>query len=134
METGETQCERKETAKQVLRKLFLLIPNLLKLLGRLIKDPRVPKEQKVILLGVIVYVASPIDLVPDWLPVLGQADDILLIAFALDLIMNEVDPEIVREHWDGEQEILEVIQTILRTATFFVPASIKQKLLGKVGR
>ncbi len=76
------------------------------------------------------YLASPIDLIPDFIPGAGQVDDIIIVAIALDQMLNRVPDEIVREHWDGDRDILELVQEILALATFFVPTWLKKRLPG----
>ncbi len=76
------------------------------------------------------YLASPIDLIPDFIPGAGQVDDIIIVAIALDQMLNHVPDEIVREHWDGDRDILQLVQEILALATFFVPTWLKKRLPG----
>lgn len=114
-----------------LRSYALLAPRLVKLVWKLARDPRVPARTKAILVIVTGYLASPIDLIPDFLVGLGYADDLLVAAFALDQILNRVPEEIVREHWEGDEDILQVIREVLDIASGFVPASIKKRLGGR---
>lgn len=115
--------------KDQLRKYASLAPNLVKLVYRLGRDPRVPARTKAILVIVAGYLASPIDLIPDFIAGFGFADDLMIAAFALDQVLNRVDEAIVREHWDGDQDILQVIREIVDIASGFVPSRVK-KLLG----
>jgi uncharacterized membrane protein YkvA (DUF1232 family) len=73
------------------------------------------------------YLASPVDLIPDFLPGIGQADDIIIAAFALDQMLNRIPEHIVKEHWDGDEDVLEVVQEILDIATVFVPGWLKKR-------
>ncbi len=72
------------------------------------------------------YLASPVDIVPDFIPGLGQADDLVLIAFALDQILNRVPEELLREHWDGDEDVLSIVRQILDISTAFVPRWLKR--------
>ncbi|MDD3890669.1 MAG: DUF1232 domain-containing protein, partial [Syntrophomonadaceae bacterium] len=72
-----------ESVKDMARQAVLLIPNFVKLLYRMAGDKRVSALEKAILLGAVVYIFSPLDLLPDFIPVLGQVDDILLVALVL---------------------------------------------------
>ena len=110
-----------------LKEYALLLPRLLKLVWNLARDPRVPPRSKAVLLLLAGYLASPVDLIPDFLPGLGQLDDIAVVAFALDQMINRVDPEIVREHWDGDRDILELVQEILDISTGFLPGWLKKR-------
>lgn len=121
--------EKQELSARV-RGALKALPNLGKLLFRLARDPRVPKRNK-ILFGLIgAYLVVPLDVIPDWLPGIGQLDDIALAIVALDAMLNHVDRDVLQEHWDGEGDVLETIQSVLSTATTFVPERIKRRLLG----
>jgi uncharacterized membrane protein YkvA (DUF1232 family) len=65
---------------------------------RLLKDPRVPLYAKVVPIGALVYVLSPLDILPDWIPVLGQLDDLAALAAGLSLFIRLCPPEVVEEH------------------------------------
>ncbi|MDP8958143.1 MAG: YkvA family protein, partial [Actinomycetota bacterium] len=95
------------------REAVLALPNLLKLIGRLMRDPRVPLRTRAFALAILAYLVSPIDLIPDALPVLGQADDLFLAAMALQHLLNGVGEEVVREHWDGSGDVLDLIRGVL---------------------
>ncbi len=70
----------------------------LRLVWRLMNDPRVPVMPKLIVLGTIIYVVSPIDVVPDVIPILGQADDLAVIVFGIRFFIAMCPPDIVMEH------------------------------------
>ena len=110
-----------------LKEYALVLPRLVKLVWRLARDPRVPARSKAVLVVLGGYLASPYDLIPDFIPGLGQLDDIVVIAFALDQMLNRVAPEIVREHWDGEGHVLELVQEILDISTGFMPGWLKKR-------
>jgi uncharacterized membrane protein YkvA (DUF1232 family) len=115
-------------ARQLARDAVLMIPNLVKLLGRLLKDPRVPRRSKLLLGGALAYVLSPIDLLPDMIPVAGFLDDLFLIVFALNHLIERAGEEVVIEHWDGPQDLLGMIKSVLGTATDMVPVRIRNFL------
>lgn len=102
------------------------LPNLVKLLARLVKDPRVPRRSKLLLGGLLIYLASPIDLLPDAIPVVGMADDVLLAAYAVNHLIARAGEEVVLEHWDGPQDLLEVVRSVLDAASSLVPPPIKK--------
>ena len=110
-----------------LKEYALVLPRLVKLVLRLARDPRVPARSKAVLVVLGGYLAYPYDLIPDFIPVLGQLDDIVVIAFALDQMLNRVDAEIVREHWDGDGDVLELVQEILDISTGFMPGWLKKR-------
>ncbi len=110
-----------------LKEYALLIPRLVVLVAKLARDPRVPARNKAMLVLLGGYLASPVDVIPDFLPGFGQVDDIVLIAFTLDQLLNRVPREIVREHWDGDDDVLELVQEVLDIATAFVPGWLKKR-------
>ena len=116
-----------ETQKTKLKEYALLVPNLLKLLWRLTRDPRVPARVKASLFVLMGYVVSPVDLIPDVIPGLGQVDELVIAAFVLDQMLNRVPAEVVREHWDGDKDILEIVQEVLDITTAFVPPWLKKR-------
>lgn len=91
------------------RALAGFIPDCVLLLRRLLGDERVSRRGKLLLLGLIGYLAMPFDLVPDFIPVAGQLDDAILVAFALRLVMREAGPDLLREHWPGPAPFLNLI-------------------------
>ncbi len=83
--------------REWLRRNLPRIPLLIKMSWGLFRDPRVPKPLKAALLGVLAYVASPIDLIPDFIPVLGLADDVLLLFAAMELFVRLAPKDVVAE-------------------------------------
>src|SRR5688572_28994794 len=110
-----------------LKEYALLLPRLLKLVWNLARDPRVPPRTKAILVVLAGYLASPVDIIPDFIPGIWQLDDIAVVAFALDQMLNRIDADIVREHWDGDRDILELVQEILDISTGFLPGWLKKR-------
>jgi uncharacterized membrane protein YkvA (DUF1232 family) len=117
--------------RQLAKDAVLMLPNLIKLLGRLLKDPRVPRRSKIVVGAVMAYVVSPIDLLPEFIPVAGVLDDLFLVVFALNHLIERAGEEVVLEHWDGPQDILSMVRSVLTTITELVPAKIR-KLLGRL--
>ena len=109
-----------------MREYVLLLPRLAKLIAGLVRDPRVPARPKATLMLVAVYLVSPIDLVPSFVPGLGQLDDLVVAALALDGLLNHVPESVVREHWEGDEDVLEVVQEILRQFTSRVPFPLRK--------
>ena len=83
------------------RALAGFVPDCVVLVRRLLGDRRVPRRRKLLLLALVAYLASPIDLVPDFIPIAGQLDDAIIVVLVLRLIMRSGDPELVRQHWPG---------------------------------
>ena len=110
------------------REVALALPNLAKLLTRLARDPRVPPRSKTFAGFMAAYLVSPIDLVPDFIPILGRVDDIVLVAFALNHLIHTAGHEVVREHWDGDDEVLDLLIDIVDFAAGLVPRTVRVAL------
>jgi uncharacterized membrane protein YkvA (DUF1232 family) len=78
-----------------------LLPDLLRLLRRLAADENLPRGVRVRLVLLMIYLALPVDLVPDFLPVIGYADDAIIVAFVLRGVVRRAGIEAVRAHWPG---------------------------------
>lgn len=128
---SELDLRDKEAQQTRLKEYALLAPRLVKLLWRLTRDPRVPARSKASLVLLMGYIVSPVDLIPDFLPGIGQMDELVIAAFALDQMLNRVPAEVVREHWEGDKDILEIVQEVLDIATAFVPATLKKRFGGR---
>ena len=93
---------------------IMLAPDLFHLLVKLSLDKDVPKSEKAKLAIAVAYFISPIDLIPEAIiGPLGFLDDISLAAFVLNSIINKTDPEIIKKHWAGDKDILDLIKEIL---------------------
>jgi uncharacterized membrane protein YkvA (DUF1232 family) len=94
-----------------LRDVLLAFPDLVMLLARLVRDPRVKAGDKALALFGVAYVLSPLDLLPVWLfGPLGALDDLLVVAATLSRLVNHVHPDVVRSHWSGQGDALAWIQ------------------------
>jgi uncharacterized membrane protein YkvA (DUF1232 family) len=89
------------------RDLASFIPDCVTLVRRLRRDPRVPRSAKLAVLIAGIWVASPIDLIPEFLPVIGPLDDIVVVALALRFAARRVPREVVLEAWPGEPRLIE---------------------------
>jgi uncharacterized membrane protein YkvA (DUF1232 family) len=113
-----------------LRELLVLLPQLAGLIARLAGDPRVPRRVKVVLGTTAVFLASPIDLLPDFIPGLGYVDDVVLVAVVLDGLLNHVDREILLEHWPGDPASLERTAAVAARVAAWVPRRWKARVFG----
>ena len=91
------------------RALAGFIPDCLVLVSRLARDRRISRPRRLVLFGVLAYLALPIDLVPDFLPGIGQLDDAVLLGLALRLVVHGGGNEIVRQAWPGPQASLTLV-------------------------
>jgi uncharacterized membrane protein YkvA (DUF1232 family) len=92
------------------RALAGFVPDCVVLFKRLLADPRVPRRRKALLVGLIVYLAMPIDLVPDFIPVAGQLDDAILVVLVLRTVLRGSGEALLREHWSGPEQSLQIIK------------------------
>jgi uncharacterized membrane protein YkvA (DUF1232 family) len=97
-----------------LRELLRLLPDVLRLLRRLAADPGLPRGVRVRLWLLLGYLALPIDLVPDVVPVLGYADDAVVVALVLRSVVRRSGPEAVERHWPGTPEGLAAVRRLAR--------------------
>ena len=112
--------------------LLLVIPNLLLLSARLMADPRVPAKERLLVAGAIVYAFMPLDFIPDMIPFVGQVDDAYLIALTLLRLMSVSDPKVVREHWRGGGDVVELIGATALLAGRLLPRRIRRVLTSRV--
>ena len=120
------------TLRRRMKNLLLFIPNLILLCGRLIIDPRVPAKERLLVAGAIIYAVIPLDLIPDMLPFVGQIDDAYLISLTLLRLMSNTDPKIVREHWNGGGDIVELVGSMAGIAAKLLPEKIRRVLTARV--
>ena len=96
---------RGETARAAAR----FVPDCVVLFRRLLGDPRVPRRKKAVLVVLIGYLAMPVDLVPDFIPVAGYLDDAVIVVFALRHVLKGADEAVIVEHWPGPWASLDLI-------------------------
>ena len=114
------------------KNFLLVIPNLLLLSGRLMVDPRVPAKERLLVAGAIAYAFIPLDFIPDMLPFIGQVDDAYLIALTLLRLMTVTDPKVVREHWRGGGDVVELVGATALIAARLLPKRIRRVLTSRV--
>ena len=113
-----------------MKELLLLLPKLAVLVGRLLADPSVPVTAKVALGAMAAYLASPVDLIPDFIPFVGYLDDVVLVAIIVDGLLNHLDRELLLKHWPGDPQTLEKSATVARRLSAWVPARLKARVFG----
>ena len=91
------------------RALATFIPDCIVLVSRLLRDERVPRRRKLLLVAVAAYLALPFDLIPDFIPIAGQLDDVLVVAFVLRRFLRSGGEPLVREHWPGPEQSLRLV-------------------------
>lgn len=120
------------TLRRRMKNLLLFIPNLVLLCARLIVDPRVPAKERLLVAGAIIYAVIPLDVIPDMLPFVGQIDDAYLIALTLLRLMITTDPKLVREHWHGGGDIVELLGSMATIAGKLLPQKIRRVLTARI--
>ena len=103
-------CTKPDTVR--LREGLRLLPDLIRLLRRLAADPEVPRGVRVRLVLLLAYLVSPIDLVPDFIPVLGYADDAIIVAIALRSVTRRARPAALARHWPGTPDGLATVRRL----------------------
>jgi uncharacterized membrane protein YkvA (DUF1232 family) len=100
--------------KLAARELALLVPNLVRLFRGLLRDSRVPLGSKLLLGAAILWLVSPIDLLPEFIPVLGPLDDAVIAALVLRHLVKRAGIEVVRTHWAGDPATLDRVLRLAR--------------------
>jgi uncharacterized membrane protein YkvA (DUF1232 family) len=95
--------------KTLARELISLLPNLVRLFRGLLGDERVPRSSKVLLTLGALWLASPIDLIPEFLPGIGAIDDAVVAGFVLRHVVKRAGPDVVRDHWRGDPRTIGVL-------------------------
>jgi uncharacterized membrane protein YkvA (DUF1232 family) len=96
------------------RELASFVPDCVVLFRRLLGDPRVPRSAKIALALLVAYLAFPLDLVPDFIPVAGQLDDAILVAATVAWVVRRAGREVVEELWPGSERGLRVVLALAR--------------------
>jgi uncharacterized membrane protein YkvA (DUF1232 family) len=112
------------------RELLLVLPRLARMIGGLLLDRGVPRTVKVALAAVAVYLASPIDLIPDLLPWVGWIDDLLLAAVVVDGLLGYLDRGLLLRYWPGSAESLDRSARVAARLARWVPSRVKRRIFG----
>ncbi len=106
------------------------IPNFLRLLYGLLTDTRVSNVDKLLVAGAIAYVIMPMDLVPDFIPFIGEVDDVFVIVMALQRLISNAGRSVIADHWMGEPGDLSSLnlERVLAACAFFLPRRVRRRL------
>jgi len=124
--------KNKRKSKGAIKNLLMFLPNMVKLLSRLLTDGRVPTVDKALFAAAIVYVIVPLDLIPDVFPFIGQVDDLYLVALTLLRLINHTDEKVVRENWSGGGDIVSLANSAASLAPMLLPKRASRVLSDKV--
>jgi uncharacterized membrane protein YkvA (DUF1232 family) len=111
-----------------MKALLRALPDLARLLARLVSDPVIPRSVKIALAAAALYLANPFDLIPDFIPVLGYLDDVLVAAVVLDGLLSYVDRGLLLRYWPGSEASLDKLSRAARFFAAWVPARIKARI------
>ncbi len=117
-------------AKRTVLYYMKQLPNYLRLLGGLLTDSRVSTMDKLLVAGAMAYIAMPIDLIPDFIPFIGEVDDVYILILALTRLISNAGRPVLLAHWSGAPEDLADLNLRegLAAAAFFLPRSIRRRL------
>jgi uncharacterized membrane protein YkvA (DUF1232 family) len=105
---------RRESDPSGLTEALRLLPDVIRLVRRLAGDPTLPRGVRIRLALLVGYLLCPIDLIPDFIPVVGYADDAIIVAWALRSVARVAGPEALERHWPGTPEGLRVVRRLAR--------------------
>lgn len=112
------------------------LPNFLRLLYGLITDRRVNAVDKIVVAGAIAYILLPVDVIPDFIPFIGEVDDVFLLVLALQRLISNAGRSVVQAYWQGDPAELSAmnLEKILAAAAFFLPRRMRRRLrtIGRV--
>jgi uncharacterized membrane protein YkvA (DUF1232 family) len=122
-------------AKRSVMKAIRQLPSYIRLLLGLISDSRVSKVDRFFVIAAAAYIISPIDFIPDIIPFLGEVDDVFLLMFALQRLVNNAGRSVVLKHWRGDPDEIHHLNfaRIISAAGFFLPSQIKRRLFRMAG-
>ena len=117
-------------AKRTIGNVIRQIPNYLRLLGGLLTDRRVAPIDKLLVGAAIAYILMPLDLIPDFIPFLGEVDDVFLLVTALQRLIGNAGRKVVTQYWQGALSDLDPanLRRVLTAATFFLPRRMRRRL------
>ncbi len=107
----------------------MIVPDIIALFYRLFRDKRIGIKNKLLIGGITAYLVSPIDILPDFIPFIGQIDDIAIAFFGLNTIINEVPENIILENWQGEKNIILTVKEGVKYISSIVGVKNVEKLV-----
>jgi len=115
-----------------MKNLLMFLPNMVVLSARLMVDSRVPRTERALFAAAVIYAIIPFDFIPDMIPFIGQVDDLFLIALTLLRLIDRTDDMVVREHWRGGGDIVQLAESAATIAPLLMPKRVARVLLSKV--
>lgn len=117
-------------AKRTVMHYIGQLPRYVRLLSGLLSDGRVSIVDKLLVGAAIAYIVAPVDFLPDFVPFLGQVDDVYLLSLALQRLMTNAGRSVVLDHWSGDAKELAMgnLRRVLSAAAFFLPTRTRRRL------
>jgi uncharacterized membrane protein YkvA (DUF1232 family) len=117
-------------AKRTVMSYIAELPRFVRLLWGLITDPRVALVDKLLVAGAMAYIVTPVDLIPDFIPFLGEVDDVFLLVVALRRLMQNAGRSVLLSHWTGDPaDLIDLnLRKVLVAAAFFLPRRVRRRL------
>ncbi len=125
---GPSTLAPRRSARDILTEIVLLLPNVARLVYRLLRDRRTPIRRKVLAAGILAYIISPIDVIPDLIPGLGFLDDAILATVALHVLARGIGRGELMELWDGSEDALDLVLSVFEWGMDLVPEPIRSFL------
>src|SRR5207247_3243445 len=122
----------KAQLKSRMKNLLMFLPNMVILCARLMVDSRVPRVERALFAAAVIYAIIPFDFIPDMIPFVGQIDDLFLISLTLLRLIDRTDDTIVRAHWRGGGDIVQLAESAATIAPLLMPRRISRVLLSRV--
>jgi uncharacterized membrane protein YkvA (DUF1232 family) len=115
-----------------MKNLLMFLPNLVILSVKLMVDKRVPRTERALFAAAVIYAVVPFDFIPDMIPFVGQVDDLFLIALTVLRLIDRTDDMVVREHWRGGGDIVQLAESAATIAPLLMPKRVARVLLAQV--
>ena len=91
-------------------------------------DPRISTRNRIVLAALLAWLVSPVDLIPDWIPLAGQLDDLVVALLVLDYLFASADSEVILEHWPWDRRHFLTARRTVRAFSWIVPRRLKERV------
>ncbi|MBP1744796.1 MAG: hypothetical protein H6Q58_1774 [Firmicutes bacterium] len=132
--TREKMVENVPDKYQKVFEYALMVPDIISLMYRLFKDKRVKLDVKIKVAAILAYLASPVDIMPDFIPMVGKVDDVAIAFFGLNSIINDIPEEIILQNWQGKENIIVTVREAINYISVAVGSENVSKLLHALGK
>ncbi len=108
--------------------MFKVLNDLVQFVKDVSEDTKIPSRDKKVLIALVVLIVSPVDFIPDWIPIIGQLDDIVMIALVLDYLFNTLDDDVLLSHWPFSFKAFARMRRAARILATLAPGFLKRRL------